>query len=1771
MSLDERHDATCKKGICGNCLVSGHAVSSCPKPSFCKVEGCKAKHSTYLHPKVVNSDEKKPTDNKTNGDATARNGYVKASIPSKSPSRVSRDVTGLAIVPVKVKAKGSDEVTETYAFLDGGSNTTFLTDNLKERLNLKGKQTTLSLTTMEKEDSKTESSIVSLEVLDLDGNNLIELPMAFSISKLPVTTESMARQLDVTAWPHLRDINLPRWIESEVDLLIGSDVPLALQAKEVRGGGKGEPYATRTVLGWVINGPLGRATQSSRSSNFIHTDAELERQFRIYCNMEFNDSQYDGKTTMSQDDKQALSIMEETVQLKDGHYEMALPWKHSPPHLSNNKVVAEHRLKLLKRRLSRDPALSKMYSEFLVNLLNKGYARKVHKEVLDHSNDMISWYLPHHPVFHPQKPGKVRVVFDCSARYKGTSLNDQLLQGPDLTNSLTGVLTRFRQEPVALMSDIEAMFHQVHVLPKDCDALKFLWWPDGDIDRSPEEYQMMVHLFGGASSPSCANFALQKTAADFDTTTVKTIQRNFYVDDCLKSVKSDEEAIRLADQLRSILARGGFRLTKWISNSKRVIESIPESERAAAVKNVDFDDSLTERALGVRWQVESDKFGFKITAKDKPPTRRGILSIVSSVYDPLGFVARFIFTAKTILQDLCRKKLGWDDVVPDEDLERWNKWVQDLPKLEQFTVDRCLKPRDHGDVLSSQLHHFSDASLKGYGAVSYIRTVNTQGDIHCSFVTAKSRLTPLKLVTIPRLELSAAVVSTRLDRMIRHEIDLRIDESIFWTDSTCVLRYVENRDKRFQTFVGNRVSAICEQSSPSQWRYVDTKSNPADDASRGLSADEMLQTQRWINGPEFLWQNEENWPKRLAVMDATDDDLEIKKEAATFVTKIMAWVLRYKERLLQTCNRRKKGETLFTEAEGRINPISVEETKLAEMEILKYVQHQYFHEELSTLREPKNANAEPSNQARIKNAVKKASSIVKLDPILVDGLIRVGGRLQQAPIDAETMHPVILPKHHHIVELIVRHHHVTTGHSGLDCRRRQAPLGQQKMASLPKDRVTPSKPPFTYVGVDCFGPISVRRGRSVVKRYGVLFTCLTIRAVHIEIAHSLDTDSFIHSVRRFIARREQTVDDEGLLTLMCEVESIINGRPITKVSDDPKDLEALTPNHLLLLKSGITLPPGIFRKEDQYSRRRWRQVQYLADVFWRRSWPLGRILDVHCNRRDGLKYATINKWWTSGLDDQWIGPYIVENHDASNGTCNIKKQNGDPVLKRKVNIKDLKLFIQQPQTSSTQPNTVPTAQAKPVPTAQAKPVPTAQPNTVPTAQPNTVPTQAMPVPPTQAMPVPPTQAMPVPLTQAHSPPSSPITDYDDDAISDDTGGDVTSLTKIKMFNIQIHGMNEEALQKQMSLVLPELRQIQEGTLESWLFELYSTGSCQSAQGITDETKDQIACLLRCTISDAIKIEVQPIQQQQNSVDCGIFALAFATALCYGKDPCQLHFTRRAMRMHLWECMRERNGRQTPRMHRILENDNIGSGFPQPRYGLQNQFHKIPITEDTTGCKASKSNHSFGKPSKDCTNDCSGDESVPELPAASINSTASPASLETILEAIHGPRFEVQEVKSDNVNLRAMFNASNDAIPTSDSIPPVAVTLPELRGMADLVDKAVKRVASFGLDEDSDGSGAGGDDDITSVQQQPLRSRTSKPGKLKSGKEAKPTSKVLYPQFWPHSFLCLTHARREVKYEDLSMAEFVAGYVQILQSNDISSVERATRPKHLVSLMYRRFY
>ncbi|XP_028415393.1 uncharacterized protein LOC114538415 [Dendronephthya gigantea] len=853
-SLEERQKFVREKKLCINCLSTGHYVRSCEKESFCKVDGCVGKHSTFLHPKLQQplnnkkndskQEEKIPEDRRSEDNHSetqgnnANNGYVKSKPGGSSP------ITGLAIVPIEVKAKGSSKTVKTYAFLDSGSNTTFCTEKLLEELETHGTKTKLSLTTMQAENVPEQCTMVSLEISDLAGNSEINLPTVYSRPNLPIPKDAIGRQEDVNRWPYLTGIRINS-IDADIGLLIGSDVPEALQPREMRQSQNGGPFATRTALGWVLNGPLGRNGTKTSTANLAQANLTLDEKFENHCNYEFNDYKYDTNPTMSQNDRKALGIMEESVKMENDHYEIALPWKNYPPDLPNNKTQAEHRLQLLKKRLNNNPELLRKYRDFMDKLFEKDYA----SEAINKEEGSLGtrWYLPHHPVFHPQKPDKVRVVFDCSAKYGNTSLNDRLLQGPDLTNSLVGVLTRFREEPIAFMSDIEAMFHQVRVRPSDRDALRFLWWPNGNLENPPEEYQMNVHLFGGTSSPSCANYALKKTAMDnashFHDKTIETVKRNFYVDDCLKSVRDEEEAIKLSKELRELLSLGGFNLTKWLSNSRKVIESLPEAERAAQVKDLDFDKIPIERALGVRWNVSSDTFGFAIVIKERPATRRGILSIVSSIYYPLGFVAPYILSAKLILQELCRLKLDWDEKIPDENLKHWQAWLHDLPQLENLAVERCFKPATMNEIKSTQLHHFSDASQQGYGAVSYIRIEDISGNVKCSFVMGKSRLAPMKPVTIPRMELSAAVVSTKLDKISRNELSLPTDQSFFWTDSTCVLRYIENTTKRFQTFVANRIATIHDASTPKQWNYVDTRSNPADDASRGVPADSLAMDQ----------------------------------------------------------------------------------------------------------------------------------------------------------------------------------------------------------------------------------------------------------------------------------------------------------------------------------------------------------------------------------------------------------------------------------------------------------------------------------------------------------------------------------------------------------------------------------------------------------------------------------------------------------------------------------------------------------------------------------------------------------------------------------------------------------------------------------------------------------------------------------------------------------------------------------------------------------------
>ena len=523
----------------------------------------------------------------------------------------------------------------------------------------------------------------------------------------------------------------------------------------------------------VISGASDNANQLSfvlhgKTKEVINPSA-INQMFEL----DFLEHKGTSKRSLSKEDREFIQIAERGIQhCEDGHYELPLPLKNETIALPNNKTAALRRLSQLKRRFMgrNGQQYYEHYVEFMKKLIEGGYAESVPEiPEADHTSHdqgrkkQNVWYIPHHGVYHPKKPNKIRVVFDCAAEYQNESLNKHLLQGPDLTNNLTGVLCRFRQEPIAFMCDIEGMFHQVKVKEEYRDLLRFLWWEDGDLTKEPKEYRMTVHLFGATSSPGCANFALKSTANDFEeefgASAADFLRNDFYVDDGLKSVPLVDEAVKLIASVKQMCSRGGFRLHKFVSNSKEVIRRIPEQDRADGVKELDLDlDSLPlERALGVHWCVESDCFQFTIVLQDKPCTRRGILSTVSSIFDPLGFVAPLLLDGKSILQELCRREVGWDDPIPDEVKVKWEKWRSDLLEVQRITIPRCYKPDNFGRVVNAQLHHFSDASVKGYGQCSYLRLVNENQKVHCSFVMGKSRVAPLKPVTIPRLELTAAV------------------------------------------------------------------------------------------------------------------------------------------------------------------------------------------------------------------------------------------------------------------------------------------------------------------------------------------------------------------------------------------------------------------------------------------------------------------------------------------------------------------------------------------------------------------------------------------------------------------------------------------------------------------------------------------------------------------------------------------------------------------------------------------------------------------------------------------------------------------------------------------------------------------------------------------------------------------------------------------------------------------------------------------------------
>ena len=620
----------------------------------------------------------------------------------------------------------------------------------------------------------------------------------------------------------------------------------------------------------------------------------------------------------------------------------------------------------------------------------------------------------------------------------------------------------------------------------------------------------------------------------------------FYVDDHLNSKATVEEALSAFVATRNMCAEGNFNLNKFVSNSKELMELVPADCVSPSVIDLNMSKQhvdWVERALGTYWCLENDTIGFSIVLQDKPLSRRGVLSTIGSIHDPIGIAGPFVLPGRKTLQQITVETKDWDDDLSPEQRSAWEKWRNtELPELEKIKVDRCYKPKGFKPV-SKSLHSYSDASDYGYGEVTYLRQVSEENEVCVALVMAKSRVVPRKQTTIPRMELTAAVLSAKITALVKEELDMTFDTETYWVDSMIVLGYIQNLSRRYRTYVANRQKKIHNLSDVESWNHCDTDENPADFASRGLSMSDKEKVSMWLYGPPQLWEKDNPAEKPIVTATVLEDDPELqvsissnsvmKEDCHSILHILETWISEWM-RMKHVMSR----VMIFIDIlrkQRTSRQVTTGDLVAAESAIVKMLQEKHFPKERALL--------------KAENKILASSKIKRLDPFLDEhDILRVGGRLRKAPLLHHEKHPIILPKKEVIVTRLLEFYHKEVAHLGrtstlnevrsngywviagnsqvnkiiskcVDCRGLRGQAATQKMSDLPEERVSPEEAPFTYCGLDMFGPFTIKEGRKELKRYGQIFTCFSCRAVHIETTTTMDTDSFILALRRFICRR----------------------------------------------------------------------------------------------------------------------------------------------------------------------------------------------------------------------------------------------------------------------------------------------------------------------------------------------------------------------------------------------------------------------------------------------------------------------------------------------------------------------------------------------------------------------------------------------------------------------------------------------------------------------------
>lgn len=1171
LDVNARWELAKKHGICFRCLRSKHRRFMCRAPP-CGFKGCTVRHHKLLH-------YERNSENRSQETTTATTVPTAPEIVTSATERANASAgferrSYLKVIPVTLS--GPYTTVDTYALLDDGSTVTLLDSSVADILGVDGPVKGMWIQGVGTETKHEKSRVVNLTVKGKYSNKKHLLENVRTVDRLSISAQSIDSK-ELNSYNHLNGlIEELTYERARPMLLIGQDNWHLLISKNIRSGKRNQPVASYTELGWVLHGCQSSSSKAVAFCGNINLKEEpIDELVKNFFKLE--SLGIEPRKPINDPEQRALTLLDKkSRRLTDGRFETGLLWKEDNVDMPNNRADAERRLYSLERRLDRDQDLKCKYAQQMNNLFESGYAEKADKDGVPGK----TWYLPHFPVINPAKAHKPpRLVHDAAARAAGVSLNDLLLSGPDLLQSLPGVLMRFRQERIAVSADIKEMFRQIRIREEDRDALRFLW-RDERREGPPSEYRMTTVLFGTTSSPCTALYIKNKNAeeyADKYPEAAVAIKRNHYMDDYLHSFATVEEATIISSQVNFIHKQAGFQLCGWTSNNRNALEI--EAAPPDLFRKIGGSDS--DKALGLRWNVQTDCFEFKINGNKtpqvlleciRPPTKREALSIIMAIFDPLGFISPITTPAKRILQDTWKYKTEWDKPLPEELQVRWVAWMEVLRNIGSVQVPRCY---DYELAGTRQLHVFVDASEEAYAAAVYWRIQRPNGTVHTALVAAKSRVAPLKPVSIPRLELQAALLGARLASTVAREHDFAIESNTYWSDSRTALAWIRAEPRTFKTFVAHRIAEIEDLTKKNEWRWLPSHLNVADDATRATPR-EFNACHRWFRGPDFLSKEESEWPqetKAIAIEDTGEE--RTRCNVATLeneghahlpdVNRFSNWnkLIRSTARVLQFLDKcrpdkeqveykrtRKNKEKDPTWSKIKLKPSAIKSKPIAsnnnyvhlpasyiikaEMLWVKAAQKDSFGKEIDALVKGK---APPSE-----NRLYTLS--VYLDNV---GILRLRSRITAAQDLDSCLSPPVLDGSHKYMQLYIQNVHKKLHHSGLEtivneirqslwlvklrssiknvlkncpkCKINKAKPAAPSTGDLPHARLAHHARPFTFTGLDYFGPMSVTVGRHKEKRYGALFTCMTSRAIHIELVYSLSADSAIAALRRFICRR----------------------------------------------------------------------------------------------------------------------------------------------------------------------------------------------------------------------------------------------------------------------------------------------------------------------------------------------------------------------------------------------------------------------------------------------------------------------------------------------------------------------------------------------------------------------------------------------------------------------------------------------------------------------------